>query len=166
MDKFERLKQDGIAHGMCKKFRDEWTNPDIATLCQYFFRGQDFCIEQDWPSMELAHQLFTPEEVAEHGIYITDGESFDQTNVAALDKAEVHVFVKQWGTCDIYARHNSTVHLHLGAGSFCYVTVRDNATVIVENKEPGATLKASYFGGLINEPQLFDTIHDKTKKEE
>jgi hypothetical protein len=165
MKTFDELKEQGIGIGMCQKFRDEWTNPNVAELCSYFFRGMDFCIEHDWPSLDDARQLFSPGELAEHGIFIADGEAIGLSDVAALGISDVHVFVLDGGTCDVYARHNSTVHLHLGTNSFCFVTVRDEASVLVENKNFGAILKASYYGGTIQEPHMFDTIHNKINKE-
>lgn len=165
MDKFEQLKQDGIAHGMCEKFQKEWDNPCLAELCSFFFRGMDFCIEHNWPDMELAKQVFDAAELAEYGIFIKSGTARNKMNVCTLDEATVHVYVPDLGTCDIYARHNSKVHIHLGYKAYCYVSVLDNAEVFVEEKEELAKIKASRFSGLIHEPHMFDTIHDKTKEE-
>ena len=165
MDKYQKLKEDGIAHGMCEKFQNEWVEPTAAELCRMFFRGSDFCIEHDWPSMEMARKFFSIEELTANGIYIEDGTSEGQSNVAVLDNAEVHIYVAPFKICDVYARHNSKVHLHLSTGSFCYISVLDNAEVHVDEKMGGARLKASYYSGSIVEPDMFDTIHDKNKEE-
>lgn len=161
---YEQLKQDGIAHGMCKQFRDEWQNPTFEELCWMFFRGLDFCIEQDWPKVETLKEMFDPQALAGQGIHIVDGQSVGQSNVCIMGDADVHVYVPERKTCDIYARHNSRVHIHLGVGAYCYVTSHDNARVFVEEKLDGARLKASKFGGHLIGDQ-YDIIYDKTNKE-
>lgn len=151
---------------MCEKFQKEWDNPCLAELCSFFFRGMDFCIEHNWPDMELAKQVFDAAELADYGIFIKSGTARNKMNVCTLDDSEVHVYIPDLGMCDIYARHNSKVHIHIGYKAFCYVTVLDNAEVSIDEKEEWAQVKASHFSGHIHEPYKFDAIHYKTKKEE
>lgn len=157
--------KEGVALGMCSKFRDTWGTPNTAELAHMMFAGMDFCIEHDYPKLSLLQQLFTPQETEQYGIYIADGTSKGQLNVCVLGEAEVHVYVPANGICDVYARHDSKVHLHLGEKAFCYVSILDHSRLHVDSKADNAVLKASYFGGTIETPELFDTIHDKTKKE-
>ena len=165
MDAQEILFRDGVALGMCAKFRDSWGVPNTAELAHKMFAGMDFCIEHDYPKLSLLQQLYTPQETELYGIYIADGTSRGQSNICALGDSKVHIYVPAYGVCDIYARHNSKIHLHLCEKSFCYLSILDNSQIIVETKAEGAQLKASYFGGTIETPELFDTIHDKTNKE-
>ena len=161
MDKYKHLKEDGIAHGMCQKMQDEWVEPNLAQLCRMLFRGMDFCIEQDWPSVEQMKSVAPAEEAARYGVYYEDGVASGQVNICALGDAAVHVYVPAFGTCDIYARHNSKVYVHLAEHAFCYVSVLDNANVFVEEKARASRISASFFGGTIHNKELFDTIHDK-----
>jgi hypothetical protein len=165
MERHEVLLKEGVALGMCSKFRDTWGTPNTAELAQKMFAGMDFCIEHDYPKLSLLQQLFTPQETELYGIYIADGTSRGQLEVCVLGDANVNVYVPAYGVCEVYARHNSKVHLHLGEKAFCYVTILDNARVFTETKASSARLKASYFGGHIINTDMFDTIHDKTKKE-
>ena len=165
MEKYEVLLNEGVKLGMCAKFRDSWGMPNTAELAHKMFAGMDFCIEHDYPKLSLLQQLYTPQETELYGIYIADGTSKGQLNVCVLGEAEVHVYVPANGICDVYARHDSKVHLHLGEKAFCYVSILDHSAIFVEEKEEGAQLKASHFGGVINDPHMFDTIHEKINKE-
>lgn len=166
MDKYQKLKEDGIAHGMCQKMQDEWKEGLSGEgLFRMYFRGMDFCIEHDWPSLETIHEFFSAEELAEHGIYIANGTSEGQSNVAVLGDAEVHIYVKPFDVCDIYVRHNSKVYIHLSTGSYCYISILDNSEVHVVEKEGGARICASYYSGYVAEPNMFDKIHDKNEEE-
>lgn len=164
MDRFERLKQDGIANGMCQKFQDEWQDPTVAELSRFFFRGLDFCIEHNWPSIELINETFDLSELAEYGIFVKSGVARNKLNVCVLGDSEVHVYVPDLAICDIYARHNSKVHIHLGYKSFCYLSAYDNTSVFIDEKEEGARIKASYCGGVLADKEKFDVINDKTKE--
>lgn len=150
---------------MCAKFKDSWGKPTTEDLCRRFFAGMDFCIEHDWPKVDTMKELFDADEAAKYGVYFADGVSKNQEHVCVLGDAEVHIYVPAYGVCDVYARHNSKVHLHIGKKAFCYVSILDNATVFPEDKADGAQIKSSQYGGTIYEPHIFDTIHDKTKKE-
>lgn len=164
MKRFEQLKIDGIEHGMCLKFREEWDDPSVDDVCSYFFRGMDFCIENNWPSVDQIKEALTFEEASSHGIFYASGKAVGMLQVCALGDATVHVYVPDMTTCDVYARHNSKVHLHVGARAKCYVSVLDNSAVFVDKKEDGAKIKASRFSGVIYEPHMFDIIHEKTKE--
>lgn len=161
---YEELKQDGIAHGMCEKFQNEWKDPNVEELSRFFFRGMDFCIEHDWPSMDLVREIFDDGELAEYGIFIKSGTARNKTNICTMDNSDVHVYVPDLCVSDIYARHNSKVHVHLGYKAFCYVSMYDNAAVFVDEKDDTAKIKASYYGGVIYEPHLFDMINYKNRK--
>ena len=52
MANYDELLKDGISHGMCEKFQKEWGNPGVKELCYKYFRGQDFCIEHNWPNLK------------------------------------------------------------------------------------------------------------------
>lgn len=160
---YEKLKQDGIANGMCRQFREEWQDPDVPELCMMYFRGMDFCTEHDWPKIELIRETFNPEDLAEYGIFIKDGDAKNKLNVAVLGDSEVHVYVPMCGLCDVYARHNSRVHLHLGLKAFCYVNVFEDAKVFVDEKEEPAKIKVSQYGGHIF-GDMYDVVYDKRKE--
>lgn len=161
---YERLKQDGIANGMCQQFQDEWQDPTVAELCRMYFRGMDFCVEHDWPKIELIRETFDSDELAEYGVFIKDGSVRNKLNVAILGDSTVHVYVPDFALCDICARHNSRVHLHLGHKSYCYISTYEDTRIFIDEKESDARVKVFYYGGhLIGTPD-FDMIHDKTKE--
>lgn len=165
MEAQDILYKEAMSLNMCKKFQDRWNNPNFAELCRMFFAGMDFCIEHDWPSVETMKTLFSAEDAASNGIFFESGEAIALSNVCALGDSEVNVYVPTNRTCDIYARHNSVVHIHAGKGAYVYVSVLDGAKIIVEDKMEGASIKASRFGGSIMQPELFNAIHEKTNKE-
>lgn len=153
----EQIKQDGIKLGMCDKFVEMWGEPDIKTLCEFYFRGQDFCIEKNFPSIELFEQH--SKEIAPYGIYSKNGNAVSQPFVAALGDAEVTVDVHS--STDLTVRHKAVVVLRLYGKSLCYVSAHDKCKVIVAHKDPQSRLCMSYWGGEILNKEMFDKINYK-----
>lgn len=165
MEAQERLFEEGIRLGMCDKFRDRWDKPTTKDLCRMFFEGMDFCIENDYPSLSIIKELYSPDELSQYGVHISDGDSIGQNHICVLGESNVNIFIPKNKVCRVYARHNCNVHLHLDEGAFCYISILDKANIFIDKKESGATLKCSFFSGEINNKDLFDTINYKTTKE-
>ena len=157
MELQEQIKQEGIKLGMCDKFVEMWGEPDIKKLCEFYFRGQDFCIEKNFPSIELLKQHSN--ETAKYGLYSSNGHSTSQPFVAVLGDAEVTVDV--CSSTDLTVRHNSVVVLRLYGKSLCYVSAHDNCKVIIDHKDPQSRLIMSYWGGEIVGKEMFDKINYK-----
>ena len=160
MELQERIRRDGIALGMCEKYRDNWGEPDIQGLCRFFHAGQDFCIENNFPQLELLQEY--ADDIAPHGIWAKDGASINQRHVVSVGASKVSVETNI--ITSIYARHDSTVKLILNEGAHCYITALDNCKVIVEKKHPKSRLCMSFYSGDIVGEELFDKINYKQDK--
>lgn len=157
MTDFEQLKQEAISRGMCDKFAGEWNEPDIETLCRFFHRGQDFCIEKDFPSIDTLSKY--QGRIEQYGIYTKDGIADNQPYVVALGNADITVDV--FDVTDLTVRHNAMVRLRLHGKCLCYVSAYNDCNVIVENKDNNSRLCMSYWGGTIENKDMFDKITDK-----
>lgn len=159
----EEIRAKCIALGMCDKFQSKWENGEqksVKELCRLFHAGQDFCIEHDFPSVDDI--LSFGDSPKEYGVYATDGVSKYQTSVVAVGNAVVDVYVSD-SVCDITARHNSSIRLHLRGKSLCYVSAHDNCRIFVEEKDNTSRLCMSYWAGTIENENKFDKINHKNK---
>ncbi len=161
MELQERIKRDGIALGMCEKYQENWGEPDIQGLCRFFHAGQDFCIENNFPQLELLQEY--ADDIAPYGIWAKDGHSIDQSHVVIVGDADVVVETSE--VTSVYARHNSTVRLIINDGAYCYITAQDNCTIILECKSLLGKVKMSYYSGTIIGEDLFDKINYKQNKQ-
>lgn len=160
MELQEKIKQDGIALGMCEKYRDNWGEPDIRDLCRFFHAGQDFCIEHNFPKLELLQEYSN--DIARYGIWAKDGKSVNQPHVVSVGSSIVTVETSI--ATSIYARHNSTVELVLNEGAHCYISALDDCKVIVVSKHPNSRLCMSYWSGKVIGEEYFDKINYKLDK--
>lgn len=159
----QEIRAKGIALGMCDKFKSKWGEGEqksIKDLCRMFHEGQDFCIEHNFPSVEDI--LSFGDEPKEYGVYASNGVSKYNTSVVAVGNAIVDVFVID-NICDITARHNSTIRLHITGKSLCYVSAYDNCNILVESKDNTSRLCMSYWAGNIQNESKFDKINYKNK---
>ena len=157
MEQFEKIKQEAIAHGLCEQWQNEWGDPDLKQMCKFFHRGQDFCIKEDFPSVETIREY--QGQVEQYGIYTGGGISESQPYVVALGDADIQVEVRD--VTDLTVRHNATVHLFLYGMCMCYVSAHNDCHVIVEHKDPDSRLYMSYRGGEIVGKEQFNKIHIK-----
>ena len=158
----EQLKNEAISLGLCQEWQNKWGDPDVDTLCDKFIRGLDFCIKHDFPKVEYIIANFSEQDLSRNGIYVEGKhEAKAQKHIVVMGDADVDIYVPEYSICDIYARHDSKVRLHLDDRSWGYITVLDNATVEVVRKGDGAKIKSSFFSGTIVNKEQFDTIHYK-----
>ena len=158
MEQFEKIKQEAIAHGLCEQWQNEWGDPDLKQMCRFFHRGQDFCIKEDFPSIDTIREY--QGQIEQYGIFSGVGfSSENQTYVVALGDADIPVVVH--GSTDLTVRHNATVHLYLYGKCLCYVSAHDKCHVVVEHKDPESRLYMSYWGGEVVGKEQFNKIHIK-----
>ena len=92
MEQFEKIKQEAIAHGLCEQWQSELGDPDLKQMCRFFHRGQDFCVKEDFPSVETIREY--QGQVEQYGIYTGGGISESQPYVVALGDADIQVEVR------------------------------------------------------------------------
>lgn len=109
------LREIGRAKGMCDKFYNEWKdNDDIDTIIDRFVPGQDFCVKEDYPSLDFVCKHFRIEDLHRHNIYLNEEVDIN------TDSSGYYVFL---GNCSgrltatgfvsvrVYVRHESNMNL-------------------------------------------------------
>ena len=161
MELQEQLKQEAINLGACEEGIASWGNPDVEDLCRKYFKYQDFCIKHNWPTVD---EIKTADQniVRKHGIFVTGKEiAHSLKDIVVMGDAEVSVHVM--APCNVTVRHNGVAKIFVEYDVLCYVDMHDNAQVKICYKEPKARVAVSYFGGTIENKEMVDQIHDKTK---
>lgn len=119
------LRQQAVKHGLCQLWRREWSDDCTPQdLIDKFKRGIDFCIEHDFPSLEVIHRHFNADLLHQNFIYT------DET--LRLDEAPSGIYVLQ-GACTGVLRFHSfaTATLHLRHNTHVTVIAEDMARVFI-----------------------------------
>lgn len=159
MELQKRLLEDGIKHGMCEKFQNILSGDKLSPdeLLMLYHKGLDFCIEHNWPSMDMVGE-FSDDELHRNGIFYNYTGTIDAKMLNVINEdSDVTVVIPENRVASIYARHNSKVKLIVEPGAFCYVSCYDNASVSVISKAHDAKLKASLYSGHIDSDK-FDNV--------
>lgn len=83
----ETLMQDARQNGICLDGYDIMRTSSIAGLVRYYKANPDWCMERNYPSLDILRREFDNAEAREVGIYI------DHTfNGELLDKHQVYIF--------------------------------------------------------------------------
>ena len=128
------LKEQAVRFGLCELWTSKWNcDRDEDELAATFKRGQDFCINHDWPTLDFIRSRFDPEILASNGIFVDDG-NIDCGDISLLNGTYV-LLGKSQGTLRfgrhaaalVYVRHDSSVRIQAGAGARIIVRMYDRA---------------------------------------
>lgn len=130
----EELKQEAVKLDLCKEWTDGWGNPDLDELVLKYVKGIDFCIKNDFPSLEYIKDNF--KGVAEkHGVFTDDQIDLVNHKLIVLNgNTKGKIILNGFTSCDIYVRHNSKVEIEISNFAIAFIRVFDNSQVRVVNK--------------------------------
>lgn len=160
------LLEDGAKHGMCEKFQRILSGQELAIdeLLMLYHRGLDFCIEHDWPGIDLV-RLFSNDDLERNGIYYDRLGKFIANQFTVVNgSSDCTIVIPAWMVCSIYVRHNSRIRLIVEDNANCYVTTHDNSVVEVISKSPKSRLCASMYSCNSIASDKFDKVNYKNIK--
>lgn len=164
----EELKKKAIALDLCKEWTDGWVNPNLDELCEMFISGIDFCIKNDYPSLEYIKKHFGV--IAEnHGIFVDTEINLHNPDVAILmGSTKGSIKLSGYTSRDIYVRHNCEVNIKVKDKAKAFIRVFDNAKVTVENESSSRVFVYQYidrfkgkidtFGDVLVRVRTFDDL--------
>lgn len=108
----------------------EWHSKLLTTkgkeeLIGMYLKGIDFCIKNDFPTLEYIKANFNG-IMQDYGIFAD--ESFvrkQPRKIVALGESTGSVTVGSFGTCEVYVRHKSKVTVNVTGDAFCMVNIYD-----------------------------------------
>lgn len=119
----EKLKQDGEVKGLCRLWRGKLQpGMSIESLVELFIKGIDFCISEDYPTLDFMKAHFK-DKCEPYGVYIDDTVSCSNAPDIVLNGASsAHLKYTDYSVSRLYIRHSSKA----------WITVQDNAILTVD----------------------------------
>ena len=131
MEVVRELKNDGIAKGLCRqwqmKLKDEL---DVADLSSLFIRGIDFCISENFPTLDYLRDNFRG-KCEPYGIYI-DEELKGETNIPDIvlnGSCKADLNYNEYSVSRLYIRHNSEVNVNVSEHAILTIDAFDNSRI-------------------------------------
>ncbi|KUY28012.1 hypothetical protein ATB96_19445 [Elizabethkingia ursingii] len=118
----------------------------MKEYCEMFFKGSDWAMEKDFPSLGLLRKYKT---TSHYGLY-TDAKVKKENakQIAFFGESDAELEYNEYNVGDVYIRHKSNVKIIAKDNSIVYVTIADGATVEIEAKE-NAKVTVYQYGGTV-----------------
>lgn len=151
----KELAAQGRKNGMCKEFRDQLrVTSDPAALAEMYFRGIDFCLSHDFPSVEFLEDRFsgvlTGFGIHTKGRYVGENDR----RMVALGTAVVDLFVTGYNVGEVFIKDqarvkvvtsdNSFVMIDLFGAGYLEISATGDSKVVVNDYSAGGSSGIKY----------------------
>lgn len=136
MDLSDKMKKEAVSLGLCAQWTAEWANnTDKDALVEKYVNGIDFCIANDWPSVDEMKRYFDG-VMQRHGVYADEHVVVTNPRIAILNgHSDARISMDRHGAATIYVRHKSCLTLTAKGLSKAFVHIYDGAEVSVDCQE-------------------------------
>ena len=132
MEVIQQLKQDGIAKGLCQPWQNKLRDGvSVKRLVDLYVRGIDFCIKNDYPTLEFIRDNFKG-KCEQYGVYIDDSVTEkDRKTIVLNGDCKAMLEYGGYSVSTVFVRHNSQAAIV--ASKFANVTIDafDNSHLVV-----------------------------------
>lgn len=145
----DKYKAKAIKLGLCDKWTNEWKdNCSREELVEKFVKGNDFCIMNDFPSIEEIKSDFG-DIINNYGVYADQDVSVKNPDFVMLcGKCKAEIIVED-KFCDIYIRHYSEAKVHVIGSGRAFIRMYDNSCIEVLSEMKGRAYIYDYCGAVI-----------------
>lgn len=143
-----RMRDEAIDLGLCKQWTEEWGYAGKHAMCEKFINGLDFCINHNWPSVDVIKNEFG-DVIHEHGIYADENVDIKGEDTIVLNgHCQGSVGVVNASVGNIYVRHTSDVRISVKDYAYVHISVYDDASVTI-SCEATARCFVYHYGGQV-----------------
>lgn len=129
---------------LCKPYLAEMTKAtEIKPLCEMYFRGDDWAMENDFPALEVLRKFKGKSD--EHGLH-TDfkGKLENQKQIALFGKSEAELNYTDFFVGNLIVRHDAKAKIEARGNAFLVVNLLDAALVEIKTFENAKVLVFQY----------------------
>ena len=133
MELIQQLKKDGISKGLCRMW--QWklkSELNMDNLVQLYVKGIDFCISEDFPTLEFIRENFKG-KCEEFGIFIDDEVSdlVDSPDVVLNGHCKAMLRYSGYTVARVFARHNSEAAVNVENNAIVTIDAFDDTNLVV-----------------------------------
>lgn len=147
MELIHKIKQDGIAKGLCRLWQMK-LKPDLEVdaLADLYIRGIDFCIKNDYPTLDFMRTNFKGKCEA-YGVYVDD-EVVERNRKDIVLNGDCKAMLEYDGfaVSSIYIRDNSKASVSVCDHAIVTIDVFDNSYLVVSVAGSDAEVLVNVYG--------------------
>lgn len=130
--------------GICKEwFSDMLKLNDVKPLCEMYFRGDDWAMENDFPDLSILRKFKGNSD--KYGLHTDfEGEISNQHQTALFGNSVGTLNYDGYFAGNLIVRHNSKANIVVKDNAFLIVNILDNAEVRITTYGNGKAIVYNY----------------------
>lgn len=148
METILQLKVDGTNKGLCDQWQSKLTKTSgVKRLSDLFFRGIDFCISEDFPTLEFMRENFKG-KAEKHGIFIDHEIQYEENfpQMVLNGDCNASLLYDQYNVSQLYIRHNSKVKIAVKDHAILTIDAFDDSEIEIETLSNGCKAFVNLYG--------------------
>jgi hypothetical protein len=144
----EQLKKDGAKKGLCAEWQNRLTEEtSIQKLCELYIQGIDFCISEDFPSLEILRRDFKG-KCESYGVFIDDyiDHAVNKPDLVLNGSCEANLVYNGYTVSQLYIRHESTAKMIVSDRSVLTIDAFDESELYVNVLTPKCKVFVNIYG--------------------
>lgn len=139
-------------NNICPEYFSEMTKQsNIAPLCEMYFKGSDWAMENDFPKLNILRKFKGNSE--QYGLFTDYVGQLNMQSVlnrkAFFGDSRVRIDAKSFSVSEIYARHNSELTVFASENAIMIINILDDAKITI-NCSDEADVKVFCYGKIEN----------------
>lgn len=133
MELNKQLKQDGIAVGLCSQYQGLLDRSDtVEKMVRLFIRGIDFCIKNDYPTLDFMRKNFKGKSEP-YGGYVDDEITGlrNAPDVVLNGGCKALLEYDEYSVSRLYIRHTSQAAVNVSDYAVLTIDAFDNSHLVV-----------------------------------
>lgn len=148
MEIIQQLKKDGITKGLCRMW--QWKlKPELNmdNLVQLYVKGIDFCISEDFPTLEFIRENFKG-KCEEFGVYVDDEipELVDSPDTVLNGNCRAMLKYSGYTVARVFARHNSEAAVNVANNAIVTIDAFDDTNLVIATAGSDAQVFVNLYG--------------------
>lgn len=143
-----QLKTDGIAKDLCQQYQGLLERcGDTEKMVQLFFRGIDFCIKNDYPTLDFMRKHFKGKSEPYGGFIDDDVQGLkNEKNVVLNGNCRAMLEYDGYSVSNLFVRHNSQGSVNVSGFAVLDIDAFDNSNLVVAVVGNTARVRVTLYG--------------------
>lgn len=154
----KELAKQAKSKGICEDWHKQLKAlTDKRAMVDMYIRGIDFCLSNDYPSNDYIKANFKG-VMEEKGVFLDDKISLVNFRYCvALGTTKGEAKITGYKVCEVFAKHQSTLHIIAEDNAFVEIDMFDNSVVSVTSAGK-AKVHINHYGGTLTFDEREESI--------
>ncbi|MDR0419101.1 MAG: hypothetical protein LBH34_02680 [Prevotellaceae bacterium] len=142
------IKQDAINKGLCRLWQRKFKQGlEIKNLAEMFIKGIDFCICENFPTVEFLEENFK-DKCELYGVFVNDHNVMcrDMPDVVLNGECKAILEYNSYSVSRLYIRHNSEAHIKASDHAYVTVDAFNNSKLVIDTTDSKAVVLINLYG--------------------